>query len=91
MTYKIAVNKCPLCGGWLKVESEVKVEYCFHDGYEALDSTDNEIIEQIYQKTPIKAYCLECGTILDVTYTDAKKHEFTFRAKVGHQALTYSK
>ena len=53
MTYKIAINKCPLCGGWVKVESEVEVEYCFHDGYEALDSTDNEIVEQIYQKTPM--------------------------------------
>lgn len=80
--YKTAVNKCPVCGGWVKVESEVKVEYCFHDDCEALDSTDDEIIEQIHQKTPVKTCCLECGAILDVTYTDAQKREFTLRAEV---------
>ena len=79
---KIAVNKCPICGGSVKVESEVKVEYCFHNDYESLDSTDGEIIEQIYQKTPIKAYCLECGAILDVINVNTEKREFTCRAEV---------
>ena len=45
---KIAVNECPVCGGWVKVESEVKVEYCFHDDCEVFDSTDDKIVEQIY-------------------------------------------
>lgn len=80
--YKIAVNECPVCGGYVKVENEVEVEYCFHGNHESLDSTDNEIIEQIYQKTPIKAYCIECGAVLDVTCINAEKHEFTLRAEV---------
>lgn len=83
---KTAVNKCPVCGGWVTIKSQVEVAYslCENDG--ELLTEIGDIVDRVHKKAPIEATCEDCNTILDCTYIDAEKKEFTFRAEVEDES-----
>ena len=79
---KTAINKCPICGGWVTLKTSVDITYMLHEGDGELLTKTKEIIDRVYKNTPIEAICEDCGKILDVTNVNTEKEEFTFRAEV---------
>lgn len=75
---KTAINKCPICGGWVNLNSQVDVTYSLHEDDGELATEASDIINRVYAKAPIEAYCGECGEILDVIKVDSENFEFTF-------------
>jgi hypothetical protein len=82
MIKKTAINKCPICGGWVALKTSVDVVYTLHEDDGELVTETDDIIDRVYNKTPIEATCDDCGAILDVINVNTEKSEFTFRAEV---------
>ena len=78
---KIAINKCPMCGGWVALKTNVDVAYSLYEDDGELLTETKEIIDRVYKSTPIEATCEDCNRILDVIKVDNEKQEFTFRAE----------
>jgi hypothetical protein len=78
---KIAINKCPMCGGWVTLKTNVDVTYSLHEDDGELLTEATDIADKVYKNTPIEATCDDCDRILDVIRVDAEKQEFTFRAE----------
>ena len=76
---KTAINKCPICGGWVMLKTNVDITYMLHEDDGELVTETNDIIDRAYKNTPIEAICEDCERVLDVINVDAEKQEFTFR------------
>lgn len=76
---KTAINKCPICGGWVALKTSVDITYMLHEDDGGLHMEGAGIIDQVYMNTPTEAICDDCGRVLDVINVDAEKQEFTFR------------
>ena len=77
---KTAINKCPICGGWVTLKTSVDITYMLHEEDGELVTETGDVIDRVYKSTPIEAICEDCDQILDVIKTDTEKQEFTFRA-----------
>ena len=76
---KTAINKCPICGGWVSLKTNVDITYMLHENDGELVTETDDIINRVYKNVPIEAICEDCERILDVINVDAEKQEFTFR------------
>ena len=79
---KTAINKCPICGGWVALNTNVDITYMLHEEDGELVTEADDIIDRVYKNTPIEATCEDCGKILDVIGVNTEEEEFTFRAEV---------
>lgn len=79
---KIAINKCPVCGGWVTLDTHVDIIYMLHEDDGELITEADDIVDKVYRSTPTKAFCEDCGKVLDVINVNTEKEEFTFRAEV---------
>ncbi len=78
---KTAINKCPICGGWVALKTSVDITYMLHEEDGELVTETDDIIDRVYKRTPIEAICEDCGRILDVINVNTEEEEFTFRVE----------
>ena len=80
---KTAINKCPHCGGPVKIYAKVPVSLLvFENGDIDLLTEEQDIMSRSELKTPIECECFECGEIVKlVKKTEADEYVFAEESK----------